>query len=232
MVIDKILRSLGLSYTTLSAEIVARMPAVYQLLPPEGTIALIDEAGEPVTASLHDPATWELFGWGPYARGAAAPDEGEAQRAFLAAVLARARVFHAALSRAPTSSCPTRVLVLGGDCLPTLGRAVVPSQRGELPRFEPVDDREKDLMFEAGDGRVTRASVLALHLPGAHDSEHSYGLPEARATFFGSADHHGIYSEPTFQSLLLRMLLHGSMPKTSPTVVTSELSNLVPGVAG
>jgi hypothetical protein len=33
------------------------------------------------------------------------------------------------------------------------------------------------------------------------------GLPEVSQVFVGAADHHGIYSEPTFQSLLLRMLL-------------------------
>jgi hypothetical protein len=62
-------------------------------------------------------------------------------------------------------------------------------------------------MFEAGDGRVTRASVLASHLPGAEVSEIGSGLPEVASAIFGSADHHGIYGEPTFQSLLLRLLL-------------------------
>jgi hypothetical protein len=62
-------------------------------------------------------------------------------------------------------------------------------------------------MLEAGDGRVTRASVLAAHAPEADSSEIDCGIPEVSGSFFGSADHHGIYSEPTFQSLLLRLLL-------------------------
>jgi hypothetical protein len=62
-------------------------------------------------------------------------------------------------------------------------------------------------MYEAGDGRVTRSSVLASHLPQAEQSEAGSGVPEARDVFFGAADHHGIYEEPTFQSLLLRLLL-------------------------
>jgi hypothetical protein len=62
-------------------------------------------------------------------------------------------------------------------------------------------------MFEAGDGRVTRASVLAAHLPGTEETETGCGLQEASQVFFGAADHHGIYEEPTFQSLLLRLLL-------------------------
>jgi pimeloyl-ACP methyl ester carboxylesterase len=208
----------GLSYTTMSSAIVSRMPSVFQLMPAPGVDALLDHELEPLHADLHDPETWERLGWGPYHPHAKVEDPAQ-ERSFLSAVLQRAHAFHAALARRPATPCPVRVLVLGGDCLPTLARGVVPEEPGELARFEPADDREKERMYEAGDGRVTRASVLAMHLPWAHDSEHSYGIPEARATFFGAADHHGIYSEATFQSLLLRMLLHGTMPRTTPHAV-------------
>src|SRR5258706_5950362 len=70
-------------------------------------------------------------------------------------------------------------------------------------------------MYEAGDGRVTRASVLASHLPGAEDTDTGSGIAEVTQAFFGSADHHGIYSEPTFQSLLLRLLLRPG-PRRGP----------------
>jgi hypothetical protein len=99
------------------------------------------------------------------------------------------------------------VVLLGGDCLPTLARAMVPEPRGTPPRFEPATHREADAMFEAGDGRVTRASVLAAHLPGAEEADTGSGLAEVSHAIFGSAEHHGIYREPTFQSILLRLLL-------------------------
>jgi hypothetical protein len=98
-------------------------------------------------------------------------------------------------------------VLLGGDCLPTMARGIVPEKRGLPPRFVPWNRKENDLMFEAGDGRVTRASVLASHLPLAERSEFGCGLPEVADAMFGSADHHGIYREPTFQSILLRLLL-------------------------
>ena len=60
-------------------------------------------------------------------------------------------------------------------------------------------------MFEAGDGRVARSSVLGSHLD--EDNSRDWGLPEISHMFFGAADHHGIYGEPTFQSVLLRRLL-------------------------
>jgi len=61
-------------------------------------------------------------------------------------------------------------------------------------------------MFEAGDGRVTRASVLGSYLPGADEAESGSGYADVAQSFIGAADHHGIYKEPTFQSILLRQL--------------------------
>jgi hypothetical protein len=54
---------------------------------------------------------------------------------------------------------------------------------------------------------VPRASLLASHLPGAEGSASGSGLPEIGQAFFGAADHHGLYADPAFQSLLLRLLL-------------------------
>jgi pimeloyl-ACP methyl ester carboxylesterase len=207
----------GLSHTTLAASVIARMPAIYQLLPPSGTRPLLNRAGEQLDADLHDVGTWERFGWGPFApardrnrpANGAPTDTDAGQRDFIAAALARAGAFHRALARVPETPCPSRVVLLGGDCLPTLGRAIVADLPGLPPRLEPVTRRESDWLFEAGDGRVTRNSVLAAHLPGASDSD-TGGVREATQAFFGSADHHGIYQEPTFQNLLLRMLLRRS----------------------
>ncbi len=209
----------GFSYTTLAAPVIARMPSIYQLLPPEGTTPLVDEKGDTVPANLLDPGTWERFGWGPYHTPSRRyddedepPGDGAMRREFLAAALARARAFHHALARRPDTRCPARVILLGGDCLPTLGRALVPRQKGLLPRFVPRSEDEAAAMMDAGDGRVTRASVLAAHLPEGDDSD-TGGLPEVSQAFFGSADHHGIYREPTFQSILLRLLLRPSRPR-------------------
>jgi hypothetical protein len=84
---------------------------------------------------------------------------------------------------------------------------------GQPPRFEATNTTEQELMYEAGDGRVTRASVLAAHLPGARASETGSGIPEASRVYFGAADHHGLYADPAFQSLILRLILgHGVRP--------------------
>jgi hypothetical protein len=196
----------GMSYTTLAASVVARMPAVYQLLPPDGSHSLLDPGGDPVEADLLAPETWKRYGWPPF--GPALNERQSGDRAFVRAALARARAFHDALARRPDTPCPTPVALVGGDCLPTLARAVVgEGPVGTLPRLEAKTPREQDLMYEAGDGRVTRASVLAAHLPDAEPAEPGSAVPEATRTYFGAADHHGLYTDPAFQSLILRLLL-------------------------
>jgi len=195
----------GLSYTTLAAQVVSRMPSIYHLLPPPGTRPLVDARGRSLDCELLEPATWERFGWGPFnPRG---DERSAAERSFLVAALARARAFHAGLAREPDGPAPVPVHALGGDCLPTLGRAVVgEGPPGSSPRFEAASRREQDLLYEPGDGRVTRASQLSAHLAKSGDPEAS-GIPELSGAFFGGADHHGLYADPAFQSLLLRLLL-------------------------
>jgi len=184
---------------------VSRMPAVYQLLPPAGARPLIDGRGRPLDCDLHDAATWERFGWGPFAPGSKRP---AAERAFVEAALARARALYDGLARRPGRACPVPVHALGGDCLLTLARAVAgEGPAGSSPRFAAKSPREQGLLFEAGDGRVTRSSFLADHLAESGDDPEAHGIPELAGAFFGGADHHGLYADPGFQSLLLRLLL-------------------------
>ena len=206
--LDAILRGsrVGMSYTTLAAAVVERMPAVYQLLPPGGSRVLLDGNGAPVEGDLLAHETWQRYGWPPF--GPAVDERQSGERAFVKAALARARVFHEALARRPDTPCPAPVTLVGGDCLPTLARAVVgEGPPGTAPRFEPKTPREQELMYEAGDGRVTRSSVLAGHFPGVDVTEPGGGVPEATRTYFGAADHHGLYADPAFQSLILRLVL-------------------------
>jgi len=201
----------GLSHTTLASPVVSRMPSVYQLLPPRGTRPLVDPKGRPLDLDLLDPATWERFGWGAFQP--ASGDRPAAEKSFLVAALARARAFHDGLARRPEHAAPVPIHALGGDCLLTLARAVVgEGPPGSTPRFEARNRREQDVLYEAGDGRVTRASFLAAHQAGAGDDSDANGIPELKDAFFGSSDHHGLYADPAFQSLLLRLLLRPAPP--------------------
>jgi hypothetical protein len=215
-----------MSYTTLAASVVARMPAVYQLLPPEASHALLDTNGAAVHGDLLAAETWQRFGWAPFGP---AVERQSGERAFVKATLARARTFHDALARRPEAPCPVPVTLVGGDCLPTLARAVVgEGPPGQPPRFEPRTPTEQELMYEAGDGRVTRSSVLAAHLPGAEAGGRGGGIPEASRVYFGAADHHGLYADPAFQSLLLRLLL-GPRPRRDPAPAPPRKAPIRPG---
>jgi hypothetical protein len=199
----------GLSYGTLSAKVIARLPAIYNLLPPRETKPLVDESGRALAVDLHDSTVWQERGWGPFAppRNGDRAAEHSRAAAFATAALKRARQVHEALTCAPETPCPTPVAVLGADCLPTRARAVLPASPGSLPRFEPKDATEAEAIMEAGDGTVTRASVLATHLPGARTHPLGSGIAEVQEIFFGAADHHGLYGEPALQHRLLRFLL-------------------------
>ncbi|HVO11214.1 MAG TPA: hypothetical protein VMX54_10790 [Vicinamibacteria bacterium] len=195
----------GFSYTTLAASVIGHMPSVYQLLPPGGTRALVDVRGQTLPDEVQDAATWEKFGWGPFAP---AETSAEADREFTRAALLRARAVHDALSRPAASPCPVPVYVLGGDCLLTSARAVAgEGPPGTPPRLEARTRAEQELLLEPGDGRVTRSSLLGAHLPGASASEADSGYGETTRAFFGGSDHHGLYADPAFQSVLLRLLL-------------------------
>ena len=93
-------------------------------------------------------------------------------------------------------------------CSP-LARAVVgEGPPGTPPRLEARTRREQDLLYEAGDGRVTRASLLAAHLPGAEDSLSGQRLRRDRRSRSSAAPTTtGSTRDPAFQSLLLRLLL-------------------------
>ncbi len=198
----------GFSTTTMAASVISAMPAIYQLLPPREFPALLDHRSRPIEADLHSLESWERFGWGPFSPEA--KGDLEEQREFLGATLQRARSFHESLLEPPGSHCPVPMTFLGGDTLPTLARVIVPEERGATPRLEADDDHEAQSMFEAGDGRVTRASALASIHPDARHPHGPSGIPELSHAFMGGADHHGIYQEPTFQSILLRLLLRSS----------------------
>jgi pimeloyl-ACP methyl ester carboxylesterase len=223
----------GLSSTTLAAPVITRMPSIYTLLPHQGSPAFLNDRGDPLDIDVLDPETWKRFAWGPFTpsrrdEDAESPLPVSLQRDFLSAALLRARAVQAALSRTPETPCPIRVVMFGGDCLPTLSHALMGDRPGVRPRFQPRTRREAELMFEGGDGRVTRTSVLASHLPCADEAETGCGLAEVSHVFFGDADHHGIYGEVTFQSLLLRLLLRPPLKRT-PELTASGAPERLPG---
>jgi pimeloyl-ACP methyl ester carboxylesterase len=120
--------------------------------------------------------------------------------AYLDAVLDRARRFHEALDApdAVATGAPVKLFAFGGDCEETLAAPVLlrDEKRGRwltLTRPKPLRasdgrrlSREEVVraMYEPGDGRVTRDSLMGLRLGGARASAfYETSLPVAYAVF-------------------------------------------------
>jgi pimeloyl-ACP methyl ester carboxylesterase len=169
-------------------------PAIFQLLPHASAARFLDADLAPLALDLYDPATWRRYQWSPLgepayrARLAAgrARDENvprpavseETIDAYLAAVLDRARRFHHALDVVPDTPGPVPLYAFGGDCEETLAAPVLlrDAKTGDwrtltTPRaLRAGDGRTRPraevlrAMFEPGDGRVTRNSLLGTGL--------------------------------------------------------------------
>ena len=147
------------------------IPSTYQLLPAGSGATFLDERLEPFALDLFDPTVWRRYGWSD-ADGE--DEEGIVSDEFLAAALRRARGFRRALDVGMGRDAPVRLFAFGGDCEETLARPVIARDVGRgrwltytearrVPAFVRGKRKRSELvrlMYEPGDGRVTRGSLL------------------------------------------------------------------------
>jgi hypothetical protein len=79
-----------------------------------------------------------------------------------------------------------------------------------LPPIQPVTRAKRGCSSGRQPGHAE--SVLASHVPTRF---HGDQCACRSVRHFGAADHHGIYEEPTFQSVLLRLLLRPPRPRAT-----------------
>ena len=167
---------------TLRPELLATMPGFYELLPHPERSWMIDVDGNRIDRDLYDVETWRSYRWSvfdPQVRqrvrlssaasttGGAAAYLSDLERAFMSG-LERGRRFHRALS-IPVEDAPSEYIVFGGDCTLTPARCLLETVDGQVRiRLDPtrVEHRVEGVdyntqMLEPGDGRVTKASLLA-----------------------------------------------------------------------
>lgn len=144
---------------------------------------------------------------------------------FLTAVLSRARRFHEALAAASASPTPVRFFAFGGDCEETLAHPVIVrderngswhtyTEARNIPKRFRLNLKRSELvkrMYEPGDGRVTRRSLLGTDLRNAGDTPRANtSLPENYAVF--ACDLHGdVQKNKTLQDNLLTVLIGEAM---------------------
>ena len=177
----------------LTAEDVVSTPAVFQLMPHQQAVKFLDENLQPLTIDLYDQEVWKRYGWSViysspefrrhYAQASGPGTDGNGKSedeldAYLAATLRRARRFHEALDAPRDLNGPVVLLAIGGDCEETLSSPVIlrdQKQNRWMTLTRPREYRTSsgvkiskqkatDAMYEPGDGRVTRSSLLGENL--------------------------------------------------------------------
>jgi pimeloyl-ACP methyl ester carboxylesterase len=228
-------------FKKISREDVITVPALFQLLPHASVARFLDENLQPLAVDLYDPATWRRYSWSPlnepeyrarYAHGLLRDEnvprpagDPATLDAYLAAVLARARRFHEALDLVPATASPVPLYAFGGDCEETLAapviihdaktgawqtitkpRALRTTEGKQLTRAEVLRT-----MYEPGDGRVTRSSLLGTGLaPQRYSPLVDTPLPIAYAVFICDL-HSKLQNNLTLQDNALTLLVHEAM---------------------
>ncbi|MFL6207409.1 MAG: lipase/acyltransferase domain-containing protein [Pyrinomonadaceae bacterium] len=228
-------------FKKLSREGIVTLPALFQLLPHAGAARFLDENLAPLEIDLYDPANWRRYHWSPltepdyrarFATGLLHDEnvprhagDPKVLDAYLEAVLVRARRFHEALDVAPAAASPITLYAFGGDCEETLAAVVItrdPKSGDAATLTSPRTLRTKDgrtlaraevlrAMYEPGDGRVTRDSLLGIHLGVERRSPLlNTPLPLAYALFICDL-HSKLQNNKTLQDNALTLLVNEVM---------------------
>ena len=228
-------------FKKISREDVVTVPAIFQLLPHAGVARFLDENLQPLALDLYDPATWRRYNWSPlnepasrarFAQGLWRDEDvprpaGDPATldAYLAVVLARARRFHAALDVVPANASPVPLYAFGGDCEETLAAPLIihDAKTGAWqtiikPRALRTADGKKltrtevlRAMYEPGDGRVTRTSLLGMGLaPQRLSPVVDTPLAIAHAVFICDL-HSKLQNNKTLQDNALTLLVNEAM---------------------
>jgi len=212
----------------LTAEDAARTPSVFQLMPHARVVSFLDENLKPITIDLYDVEVWKQYGWSAIHRSEfrrrfvnANGTNGEADEldAYLAATLHRAERFHQALDAVDGSASPVVLLAFGGDCEETFNSPVLLRDQKENRWITLTRPREfrtsagvkvskqqvTEAMYDPGDGRVTRSSLLGENLFKANDPQTGFTL--SRYAVFGCDLHGQLPRNKTLQDNALTAIL-------------------------
>ncbi|HEX5705903.1 MAG TPA: hypothetical protein VFX96_01305 [Pyrinomonadaceae bacterium] len=222
----------------LSREDALTVPSLFQLLPHGTESPFLDENLRALAGvNLYDPETWRRYGWSAandaayrerFARGGVQDEAGPPSTnslaeldAYFAAALRRARRFHEALD-AHAPDAPVPLFIFGGDCEETL-RAPVLRRDERLGRWQTITSarsfrtstgakvERRDAvreMYEPGDGRVTRRSLMGQRA-GAPRASALYDTPLAVAYAVFACDlHSDLQNNKILQNNALTLLVN------------------------
>ncbi|NIR32157.1 MAG: hypothetical protein GWN84_23230 [Gammaproteobacteria bacterium] len=223
--LQRLMRGYRVGLVGIPPEIMATMPSIYQLLPHPERDWIVDSQGNRLRRDLYDVEVWRearesIFD--PQVRERIrrrfpSTEEAESYLAalerYFARALRRGRRLHEVLSM-PAPDLSSYYIVLGSDCRRTPAICLLEEVDGQREiRLHPQDvvnrvpgvDYEQ-LMLEPGDGRVTRASLLARDTldPAARLG----GFFPIHYVAFGCQDHSALPNDFGIRHNLLNFLLY------------------------
>lgn len=200
--------------------------SIYQLFPHPLNDWIMTSSGKLLDRDLFDVEVWRRFQWSVFdpevkarvLRKFADTDHGITYyRALLDNFewrLGRARRFVWSLT-VPLKKKPWDIRVFGGDCTLTPTRIVVEESHGDSAvRLRPTEIREpvpgvdyEALMLEPGDGKVSKASLLARQSLNPAIPRHPYSFFLVNGEMFLCEKHDSLSTNINFQDNLLNYLL-------------------------
>lgn len=206
-------------------EVMASFPSVYQLFPHPLNEWILSHHGIPLERDVFDMHIWRRFEWSIFDPAVRARiRKGWPGQDIEAHLAIREAAFYRNLERArrfvwsltiQLERTPWTMMTFGGDCHLTPARILVEEQQGEsVVRLWPEKVRQRlpgvdydRLMLEPGDGRVTKASLLARETLDPAVPRHSYSFFEALGAIFLCEGHDRLATNISFQDNLLQYLL-------------------------
>ena len=217
-----------IGFDRMPPEVLATFPSAYQLLPHPLNRWIYSHAGSPLDRDLFDVQIWRRFGFSVFHPEVEAgiraqypdPVSGDAAvqtlHRYVQKHIERARRFVWSLT-VPADAVQVSYIMFGGDCHLTPNRLVVEEVDGEsVFRLRPEDIRNplpgvnyERLMFEPGDGTVTKASLLARTDTDPAIARHPYSYFPLKYPMFLCEDHTRLTGNINFQDNLMHVLLSG-----------------------
>jgi len=215
------------------------IPGGYELLPAPGTMRVYNDKLEPVPVDIYDPKTWSKYGWNVmndkrFAQHFTAAER-KAAPAYFAAVLNRAKRLHEALAAVGSNTGSVTFYQVGSDCKTALDSIVVYEDKEDKWKtvFRPKgfvrqdgqkvsDDDLRKIMYQPGDGIVTRRSLDAETL------SDKLGLPsifiKANENYI-CEDHNKLAANSQIQDYVISILTGKAAPAKEKGVAAASTKN-------
>jgi pimeloyl-ACP methyl ester carboxylesterase len=221
--IHKFLNGYQVGISRLPTEGVAMMPGLFEFFPHPAVDWLANINGQPLKLDLFAVETWRRLEWSIFdhkvqrriAQERGVWPEQDVFERWFEKRLERGRRFVWSLMVPAENLEYEEPLNAGGDCLPTPRRLVIEAIGGEsLARLRPEQivnpvpgvDYEA-LMYEPGDGSVTRSSVLAHQQMDPSVPVHEYSIGGLGRAFFICEQHDALTGNISLINNLLLYLL-------------------------